>query len=638
MQTNQATYRLDDLRQIGVTGGALRLLRFRLGEDVVPIDALPKPIQNKLALLSGSAASVDRLSGLVARHSRQVAILAAEIGREMPGLGPDRAVDIAQAATWLGLVAGDPLDLGFPDRASLLHTATLAIQQAGLNSLKVSSPEWLRKRITAWRKTGWRSLVSGKFGKRNACKATGEAVVVLQALYADPRRFSVAECHRMYMALRETTHEWLPSMSESAVRSHLAKAEVRVAALRTRHSDKEFRDANDPVTRRLRPSHPDDLWVLDGTPFELYDRDGKRLYWVWVLDANSWRVLGYAIGETETGHLVRQSLRMATRNTGSLPHQLQFDNGSAYKAAETMDWMRNLGRLTPTAVGNARAKIAEPFWAHFERSILKFYPNHSGGNIRAKRFETLANEDYIKANRHLFPTREALIAQIHAAVALWNASTFAGRVPDAAYALGSPRRRELGLEQMQRLFWVKRPKTLKLTNRGLTMDVDKQELWYEAPAGGTADEVAEFYMDHIGEQFAVMYDPDDLETIALYDKAGRFVAHAAQPKKVPMALVDMDTDGGEALAHRQGIRKAVRRIADERAVTPARAEEVLKGAISHVRLHKDAHNAAEATLKRMAAMGVIEEPVPVPVPRAEAQGVNFGGKATLKKLEEYDEF
>ncbi len=641
---DQSLYSADELREAGVSKCNIKKLGQRIGDEGTmeaggerhfAYGSLPKPIRKLLdkavaAKPGGMLEPVDKAKWLRHQVTKDIALIA-EVQAARPDLPKDRIVDVLLGDGWMRLITDrSPQALGFESKPELLKYATLAIQQENLSCLRIRSAEWLRKRITAWKKDGWRSLVSGKIGMVNAKKRTDESDEVLMSLFSDERRFSVAAVWHIYKELRATTNKALPELSETTVREFLDRPEVRTKCLSTRYSNGEWRNELDPVTKRSRPSHPDDLWVLDGTPFELYYQDGKsirRLYWVWVLDAHSWKVVGYAIGDTETGHLVRQALRMATRTTGTLPNQLQFDNGSAFKAKETLDWMKLMAKATPTAVGNARAKVAEPFWAHFERSILKYYGNHSGGNIKARRLETLANTDFIKENWRSFPDRDGLIRQVHECVALWNASEFNGLVPNKTYAKGSPRRRELTLEQTQQLFWVKRPKTVKYTNRGLCMDVDKVEQWYEAPAGGSPAEVAEFYMDHIGESFTVFYDPDDLSSIALHTAAGKLVALAEAPRLVPMALADMDEQGGADLARRQQIRREVRVLADERSITPDRALEVLKGAITHERLHKDAWNDAEATLKQYAVIGVIEEP------RPRGGHLNLAGKATLKRLE-----
>lgn len=554
------------------------------------------------------------------------------ISGEHPSLDRYRVADIARAASWLEFLStAAPEDFGIESRMALYKEATQLIQLEQLHSLNISSTEYLRKKLAKFRKDGWRSLVPQNKGIKNAKKRTKEADEVLMALYGDPRRFSIAECTRVYNELASTTHGHLPELSESGIRSFLKTPKIKNRCLKTRFSNGEWRNVLDPVTQRARPSYADDLWVMDGTPFELYYRDGnsiKRLYWVWILDAASWKVVGYSVGKTETGHLVRRALRQATRATGTLPHQLQFDNGSAFKAKETLDWMKKLAKCTPAEVGNARAKVAEPFWAHFERAILKFYDNHSGGNIRAKRLETLANADFIKENWKQFPDEAGVIQQIHEAVALWNASRIKGEIPNEVYASGSPRLRPISVEQSQLLFWIKRDKMVKYTNRGLNITIEKEPYWFEAPAHGTANEIAEFYMDNIGKKFTVLCDPDDLSMVALYD-GDSFVAMAEAPKKVPMAIVDHDEESHQNQAKRQTVRKKIREIATEESIDQLRAEEILKGAINHERLHKDPWNAAESSLKQLEAVGVIEYRQ-----KPAGEPINLHGKATLRKLED----
>lgn len=612
-----------DLIRAGLDDSAIRQARKRnswrfTDTGLVDLTSMPEATRRRveavLPILAAQMAEAQAATRTLAlqRVVKLDMIDETQIGRHRidgKALDSKLAADIALASAWLRTLATvKPRSLGFMGMPQMLETAATEIARLRLKCFKCASPAYLRQKVTAFKQMGWRCLVPAKLANTNARKLTEPMQEILRQLAADPRRFPVSEVCRQYQAVC-MEQGWQP-VADRTIYSYLLEEAVRAEVDATRNSKSEWNNGYSPVIKRDAAQYPDDLWVLDGTAFELYYKEGntiKRLYWVWVLDAATWRVLGYATGDTETGELVRRALRMAVRTTGALPHQLQFDNGSAFKAAETLDWMKLLARTTPTAVGNARAKIAEPFWAHYQRHILKYYPNHSGGNVKAKRMDTHANTDAIKENWREFPDRSGVERQVAEATARWNSRRFNGSIPDQAYAAGSPRRRIVEGDMYTTLFWVERRDTVKYTNQGLRLRTNGVEEYYLAPAGGTATEIATFFADHTGESFRVKADPDDMAMVAMLDKQGRVVAYAAPTPRVPMALASMDEQGGKNLGKMRQVQQEVRRIVEERRdETASRTEEILKGAMTYQRVHKDSYNAAEATLKRREIMGELE--------------------------------
>lgn len=67
---------------------------------------------------------------------------------------------------------------------------------------------------------------------------------------------------------------------------------------------------------------------------------------------------------------------------------------------------------TPAALGNAKSKIIEPYFNHINKTYCQMLPNWSGVNINAKR-DSQPNIEILNRNRHLIPTEEVVIQQIH---------------------------------------------------------------------------------------------------------------------------------------------------------------------------------------------------------------------------------
>ena len=239
---DQHLYSVSDLRSIGVSEPYITGMMYIAegkGTQVAGLEAhfayglLAEPIRK---LLDGTVAQVsgDKVDWLRYQVFRDTLQLLDEILVECPNLSQEHAIDIAIGNAWLKLIAtSSPKSLGFKDKPDLLKVATLAIQRENLRCLNISSPDWLRKKLTAWKKEGWRSLVSRKTGK-NALKRTAESDMVLMALFSRPNGDVMAECWHTYNELRATSHPELPKLSLESVRSFLKKPDVRNACMATR--------------------------------------------------------------------------------------------------------------------------------------------------------------------------------------------------------------------------------------------------------------------------------------------------------------------------------------------------------------------------------------------------------------------
>jgi hypothetical protein len=371
-----------------------------------------------------------------------------------------------------------------------------------------------------------------------------------------------------------------------------------------RHGRDAARNLQERNIRRRRPSHADALWVLDGSTIQLYYTDEKGqvrsdLYGVVVADAYSGAIIGRAIGYTETSTLVQAALRHSVRTTGMQPHQLQYDNSSANKAIESAQVMQKLAKLHfPTAPYSGKAKVIEAIWGRIEQGFMRAFPSFKGGNITAKSVNTRANPDYIAQLRregHI-PSREAIIAQFHLAVELYNNTVSAtGQTPVEKYRTADPRRKEFDTLAYIDCFWVDRRHSVRYTKDGIIMEVDQKRYHYEVESERGIEDMR-FRRQWLGESFQVKYDPDDLSSIALY-RDGAYIATAVEKYAAPMAITDYEEGDGTI------IRKAL----DQRKAYWAQLQQEIQDVENYVQqegfspvdfrlLHKDALNRMEGAM------------------------------------------
>lgn len=465
--------------------------------------------------------------------------------------------ELSTTAAWLRFLASIPREkrvaqkMGFENKTELLkaaHRQTTQIEKLkGLR--KLSSFRRFRDRIAAYSKEGNSCLVSKKYGNSNTKKLTKKAEKLLRQLYSKHNKFAYSQVHEQYRSFVSSVsvcdREAYPEIGLTTVKNYLRRPSVKMICSLERNGLQETKRMFEPSFKRQRPSYPHAMWVMDGTPVELYFQEHgkywKRMYGFFVIDACSWNMVGYALAESETADVIFEALKMASTSTGYLPDQLQFDNSSAIKSHDMMAWYPSFTRYaSSTQVGNAKAKIIEPAFARFNESCLRQYDNYAGANIEAKKLDSKVNAEWLRKNKHAIPDRAGVIAQIEEAISVWN----------SLHPLeGETKAQELTIERRVDVFWKWRmknreeKKTYQYRKEGMRIQIRniKYDFAVYDPADGHLD--YEFWREHAGKSFHVKYDPDDMSMIALYE-GEYFVSYAEAVKELPMAYADyQDGDG-----------------------------------------------------------------------------------------------
>jgi hypothetical protein len=139
-----------------------------------------------------------------------------------------------------------------------------------------------------------------------------------------------------------------------------------------------------------------------------------------VLDACGKYPVGYAIGETENAELIREANRNALLHIKELtgkwlrPYQVQSDNFSLKALTPFFQAMTHLH--TPAAVGNAKAKIIEPYFRYLNNHYCQLHMNWGGHNVTANR-DNQVNSEMVDKIKGTFPDRAGVIWQIEGIMA-----------------------------------------------------------------------------------------------------------------------------------------------------------------------------------------------------------------------------
>lgn len=412
-------------------------------------------------------------------------------------------------------------------------------------------------------KPGASCLVHGGAGNTNASKLKNEqARKALLTLLARPQNISVRRCTTDYNNLAATLG-W-PMVTSSTVHAFKAATpNARSITLGARGKG-AYHDTFNLVIHREAPSTPTYMWVVDGDVYELYyqaeERDAKgrlkRKQWLRkvvavVLDAHTWYPVGFAIGNTESAALVQAAMKNAVDHmkalTGEylLPFQVQSDRFSIDEMTAFYGTVADY--FTPAAVGNARAKVIEPYFRrHHEQYVQPYYLNYGGHNIDGLK-KNQPNPDALDRAKNHFPDEAGVVEAI-----TYNINKERADKAEAYRAALSEA--GAGLKTMDRLeylrcFGVSTGETHSLTNKGLIARFAGTQLIYNRPDAA--------FQDRIGTVYQLAFDPADLTSVMAMDRTGRERWLVPAWEKVPAAIMDHTPDTWMRLRDLKRSKKAI---------------------------------------------------------------------------------
>jgi len=399
-------------------------------------------------------------------------------------------------------------------------------------------------------------------------------------------KLSHAQVHQAYMRVaREQLQQWHSSkgtkgwderclISLKTVTDFLNQPHIKQEWFVARNSKKEYNDHFEKVTRRHKASFANAKWVIDGTPWHRYfQHEGyayQRLNVFVVLDAHSWAVVGFYVSVSEHSGQVVGALRNACRTSKYLPIEIQYDNSSAIKSYHAQRAINAISKYGIAArPGNARSKKVEPFFKHFNDRVLKFWKGYTGNPFRT--LDTRANKDelmrQIKAGE--LPTYDTAINDLLMQFEQWNTHQFSGAIPKDKYFSSLENNRHLLASFTDEIdvdaFWylpTQKRKTVQTdgkkrlvhTPQLFTFSTDGFGVNRDNPSTGekeyhrfdTTD--ANFNSRHIGQQFELRCEPENMERCLLYQDNKPYIydgKHVAIGRAVEISEAIADRQEGE---------------------------------------------------------------------------------------------
>lgn len=420
----------------------------------------------------------------------------------------------------------------------------------------------LRAKVREYQAKGLESLIHKNYrnGNQNATKVfEGEQADMLIALISEHRNFDSQEIANLY-------NQWAAAHGWKAItRSTVQKwaTDHRFITEASKHGAASFRSKMSYTVKRKAPTAALYMWVFDGWDAELaYQKKGSngrttyhnRLTLEVVLDASTKYPIGWAVGEAESADLIKEALRNAERHVEELtgrmlrPHQLQCDNFAKKAMWDTYSDLALLA-VTPARVGNAKAKVIEPWFRQFNDKTCKYAFNWTGHGVTAKQ-SNQPNLDITLKNRNSFPTLEQLIEEIGLVISQYRAAALPAYM-EALQALPESERVVLDMKQYLSLFGQSTGQTYQLQSTGINVRILGKKHQYDLlPESDSERDLQEAirFREKCWEKWNVKLDPFDKNYI-LVENANQTEQFLLTLKdEQPMALKDRKPGDYEKLA------------------------------------------------------------------------------------------
>ena len=400
----------------------------------------------------------------------------------------------------------------------------------------------LRRKVTQYQKQGYISLISGKLVTKNAIKVKSkEQTALLDELIAKHNNFDNQTIADIYNSIAERLN-WKTITAQTVANR---KTESNLITFAGRNGSKALSNKILMQNKRSKPSLPMLYWTLDGWDAELLyqktsvDKKGystttyhNRLTMIVVLDPFNKYPIGYAIGTHETPELIKEAMLNAVMHTKELfgnyfkPYQLQSDNYS--KKTLTPIYEACTKYYTPAQVGNAKAKVIEPYFGYINKKYCQMFDNWSGFGV-ASGSKNQPNDEMLNKIRHSFPDEAGCRSQLESIIATERSKKqmeFVTKWQEVSDELRLPFEKESFLLTLGNTTG----ETNKLTGEGIKMKIEGTTVFYDS------FDLNFRKLSHIDWQ--IQYNPNDLNEAIAISKNGEYRFELERKYIQPMAIAE----------------------------------------------------------------------------------------------------
>lgn len=388
------------------------------------------------------------------------------------------------------------------------------------------------RQLYYWQKkynsNGIESLIDDRGGyNKGACSISEKAWDMFYMLYMTPQKRGIKWCYdKVKLAFPD-----VPSVSAF---KRKARTIPEYAILKYRTGTKAFNDALPHMIRDKSNVMSNDIWCSDHHRADVFVKNSTGHVirpWITVFaDIRSTKVMSFIVREADPNTtVVKKCLRLGIEKYG-VPNEIYTDNGKDYTAKELSEEyplsvmnVLGIGKITATPY-HGQAKPVERFFRTLEERFGKMFYSYAGNDAK-KRPEHMQKTNKVLDGDKDIPTLEFYIEKLTEYIKEYNNTAhhgdgMEGKTPDNVYSENLTEKREIGDSNALRLLFGKTVERTVQKN-GIAM--------YNNTFTNNDGKLIPYY----DKKVMVTYDPDDLETIYIFDTEYNYICSASAKLKTP---------------------------------------------------------------------------------------------------------
>jgi hypothetical protein len=342
--------------------------------------------------------------------------------------------------------------------------------------------------------------------RASPCNYTNENIIRYAQTWAKEQGLTVYSRSSLGNVLRD-------ELVQNMTTSRFSKA--------ARHGQK-FRSS----VKIARAMNAGDCWMVDGTRLNIAPHltpEGKikYLYWVFVMDVYSGKIIGNWFGYAENHEAYWFAIGMAVRLNGYLPYEIRHDRFPGHNYPVTLDLFAKLNQhgCRTTQTSEATGKVyAERLIGTIQSVFMNGSSTYIGEGIKSTRSTARPADSHTKALNRMAKDRtlEEVVLEASEIIDRYNATPLnqyskvfrnTNLSPNDLQMHEAPNSRVVELWEVGTLFWMS--KELAIRNFKVSHEHRGEKYSYLLPR-----EVELNY-----SKVVIRFDPDKPETVHLFDPA-----------------------------------------------------------------------------------------------------------------------
>ncbi len=453
-------------------------------------------------------------------------------------------------------------------------------------------------------------LVDGRGMKRKGLNCINENLWQAFLYYfLDQSQHPVTACYDYTQKWAEQEHpELLPLPHISTFYRHIDMDVPDPMITYARDGEKAYKDKYGFYIRREYISmSSNDYWVADNHTFDVMVKDGKtqkikRMYLTAFMDARSGFFTGVYITDNPSSQATLYALRRGILKYG-IPKNIYVDNGREFLTsdvgglghrkkksqqgqAEPPPIFKRLGiEMTNALVRNARAKIIERRFLDVKNRISRLFDTYTGGNVLEKpeRLKKVLKGEIIDEMEFTHIVEDILDYSFNEQEYHGAVTSDYGKTRREVYYEHLKEKRVASKEDLW-LMMLRSTKPHKVSRRGVHITIAGQKLDYVND---------DLLMNWQGKQVYVRYDPENLESVRVYDTNDRYITTARCANNTVLAYGADKEEVAQAMREVRRQERIVKESVEANRVVALGAKNALEVVLCEV--EKNKHKAPKNT-------------------------------------------